>query len=220
MLQHLFLGFSLLGADWVLYVLILLSIVSVTILFERMSFYKSATKGADSFRKSLRDAVGAGEWDRAAQIARARVSELSGAKPDMESAMALALIQSRGQTSNPESLTEIASDSVVRARVQWEKSLSHLATIGNNAPFVGLFGTVLGIIKAFHDLSQQAGGGSGVAGVTAGIADALVATAVGILVAIPATAAFNHFQKKTKVAIQEAEALKSFLVGKLSAGSR
>lgn len=220
MLQHLFLGFSLLGADWVLYVLILLSVVSVTILFERMSFYKSVTRGADDFRKSLRDAVGAGEWDRAAQIARSRASELSSTKPDFESSMALALIQSRGQTTNPEVLGQIAGDSVVRARVQWERSLSHLATIGNNAPFVGLFGTVLGIIKAFHDLSQQAGGGAGVSGVTAGIADALVATAVGILVAIPATAAFNHFQKKTKVALQEAESLKSFLVGKIASGAR
>ena len=70
MLVKLFLGFSLLGAEWVLYVLILLSIFSVTILFERSFFYKSAQKGIEEFRKSLRDAVNSGEWDRALSIAR------------------------------------------------------------------------------------------------------------------------------------------------------
>jgi biopolymer transport protein ExbB len=73
---------------------------------------------------------------------------------------------------------------------------------------------VLGIIQAFHDLSSQAA--SGVQGVTAGISEALVATAVGILVAIPATIAYNMFTRKTKSAAQEAESLKSFLIGKIA----
>lgn len=214
MLSHLFLGFSLLGAEWVLYVLILLSVLSVTILFERNFFYKTAQKDIAGFRKNLRDAVNSGEWDRAAQIAKTRNAAQSTEKPDLETAMAQALLGSRGTTS-PEVLNELAQDHVVRARVKWERSLSVLATIGNNAPFVGLFGTVLGIIKAFHDLSQQGGGGAGVSGVTSGVADALVATAVGILVAIPAVVGFNLFQRRTKNAVSEAEALKSFLVGKI-----
>ena len=119
-----------------------------------------------------------------------------------------------GGKRSAEILTELAQDSVVRARIQWEKNLSVLATIGSNAPFVGLFGTVLGIIKAFHDLSQQAG--AGVQTVTSGISEALIATAVGILVAIPAAVAFNLFQRRVRFAVAEAEALKSFLVGKLA----
>jgi biopolymer transport protein ExbB len=220
MLGHLFLGFSLMGAEWVLYVLILLSIFSVTLLFERNFFYRSAQKGIEDFRKTLRDAVNSGEWDRALQIARTRNSAQNLEKPDLESAMAVALIGSRGPSASPEVLNELAQDHVVRARVKWEKSLSMLATIGNNAPFIGLFGTVLGIIKAFHDLSQQGGAGAGVSGVTSGVADALVATAVGILVAIPAVVGFNLFQRRTKAALSEAEALKSFLVGKIAGAGK
>jgi biopolymer transport protein ExbB len=98
--------------------------------------------------------------------------------------------------------------------MEWERNLSVLATIGNNAPFIGLFGTVLGIIKAFHDLSQQAT--TGAATVTSGISEALVATAIGLLVAIPAVIAFNLFQRRVKTALAEAESLKSFLVGKIA----
>lgn len=213
MLGKLFLGFSLLGAEWVLYVLIFLSIFSVTILFERSFFYRSALKGIDDFRKSLRDAVNSGEWDRALQIAKTRNAGQSREKPDLESAMATALLSERKGAA--EVLNELAQDHVVRAKVKWERSLAMLATIGNNAPFVGLFGTVLGIIKAFNDLSQQ-GASTGVSGVTAGVADALVATAVGILVAIPAVVGFNLYQRRTRSALSEAEALKSFLVGKIA----
>lgn len=205
------------GAEWVLYVLILLSIFSVTILFERSFFYRGALRGIEEFRKSLRDAVNSGEWERALQIAKTRSSGQALEKPDLESAMAAALLGERRGT--PEILNELAQDHVVRAKVKWERSLSMLATIGNNAPFVGLFGTVLGIIKAFNDLSQQTGG-TGVSGVTAGVADALVATAVGILVAIPAVVGFNLYQRRTRSALSEAEALKSFLVGKIAGSAK
>ncbi len=215
MLGKLFLGFSLLGAEWVLYLLVLLSIFSVTILFERRFFYLAAQKGIEEFRRALREAVNAGEWDRALSIAKTRTTSQAKEKPDLEAAMAVALLSERKGT--PEILNELAQDHVVRAKVKWERSLSLLATIGNNAPFVGLFGTVLGIIKAFNDLSQQ-GGSTGVSGVTGGVADALVATAVGILVAIPAVVGFNLFQRRTRSALSEAEALKSFLVGKIAGG--
>jgi biopolymer transport protein ExbB len=79
---------------------------------------------------------------------------------------------------------------------------------------LGLFGTVLGIIKAFHDLRQEAG--VGIQAVSSGISEALVATAVGILVAIPAVVAFNMFQRRVKASMNEAEALKSYLIGKLA----
>ncbi len=214
MLSNLFLGFSLLGADWVLYILIALSIVSIGLIVDRLLFYKSATRDLLGFRKSLRDAVGSGEWDRALQIAKTRTAaQRAENRPDLEAAMAEALIQSRS-VRNPEVLTQIASSPVIESRVAWEKKLTILATIGNNAPFIGLFGTVLGIIKAFHDLSQQAQ--TGVSGVTAGVSEALVATAVGIFVAIPAVVGYNTFQRRSKTALQEAEALKSYLIGKIA----
>jgi biopolymer transport protein ExbB len=217
MLSNIFLGMSLVGAEWVLYLLMLLSVFSVALMFERASFYRQATNGLEEFRRSVRAAATTGRWDEAQRVAQYRVDQQGRKAPDLESEMAAALLNHRthGKIS-PDVLTEVASDGVIRARIQWERNLSILATIGNNAPFIGLFGTVLGIIKAFHDLSQQAGGGAGVQGVTAGVSEALVATAVGILVAIPAVVAFNLYQRKTKAALAEAEALKSYLIGQLS----
>ncbi len=205
---------SLIGAEWVLYLLIALSIISITLIFERVRFYREATQGLTDFRSKVRQAAQSGQWTAATLLAEQRAKSHGAGAPDLESEMALALL-SQGKSS-PEVLSELAQDAVVRARLSWEKNLSVLATIGANAPFVGLFGTVLGIIKAFHDLSQQAGAGA--QGVTAGISEALIATAVGILVAIPAVVAFNLFQRKVKSGLAEAEALKSFLVGKIAGG--
>ena len=73
---------------------------------------------------------------------------------------------------------------IIQEKHKMDKGLVILGTLGNNAPFIGLFGTVIGIIKAFHDLAQNPEGGPSV--VMAGVSEALVATAVGILVAIPA----------------------------------
>src|SRR4051812_40722708 len=211
MLARLFLGFSLLGAEWVLYLLLVLSVLSVAIIFERILFYRQANQGIREFRDRLRSDATSGDLKNALEAARRR-SGPGGSPTDLESQMAVALLANgRGPA---EVLNEVAQDPVVRARLKWERNLAVLATIGANAPFVGLFGTVLGIIKAFHDLSQQ--GNTGAAMVTAGISEALVATAVGILVAIPAVVAFNAFQRRVKSALAEAEALKSFLIGKLA----
>ncbi len=78
-----------------------------------------------------------------------------------------------------------------------ERYLGSLATLGNISPFVGLFGTVLGIIRAFEAISKTGSGGLGT--VSAGIAEALVATAAGLFVAIPAVMAYNYFLGKVKL---------------------
>ncbi|OFZ19267.1 MAG: hypothetical protein A2X94_05800 [Bdellovibrionales bacterium GWB1_55_8] len=217
MLSKLFLGMSLIGAEWVLYLLVVLSIVSIAVIVERAQFYRSASGGLADFRRKLRQAVSEAKWTQARELAQARLAEARNAgKPaDLETEMSFALLEGGGQGEvSVEKLAETAQDSVLRNRVAWEGKLAILATIGSNAPFIGLFGTVLGIIKAFHDLSQQVGGGA--QGVTAGISEALVATGVGILVAIPAVVAFNLFQRRLKAGLGEAEALKCFLIGKIS----
>lgn len=216
MLSKLFLGMSLIGAEWVLYLLVLISVFSVALILERIRFYREAGRGLEEFRKGLRQAVTAGHWDEALKLARSRAEGT-----DLEAALALALLSKRtggGSAMSSEVLCEIAQDAMLRARLGWDKNLATLATIGANSPFVGLFGTVLGIIKAFHDLSQQVGAGAQT--VTAGISEALIATAVGIMVAIPAVVAFNLFQRKVKAAKTEAEALKSFLIGSIGLEGR
>jgi biopolymer transport protein ExbB len=99
-------------------------------------------------------------------------------------------------------------------RLRLERYLGILGTLGNNAPFIGLFGTVLGIIKAFADLSRS-GGGGGAAVVMAGISEALVATAVGLFVAIPAVMAFNIFQRLLKRVVGRSNSLANAIVAGL-----
>lgn len=218
MVSRLFLGISLIGAETVLYLLIVLSIVSVALILERVWFYRRASRGLIEFRQKVRLAAEGGRWPDVKRYAEERISRYPGVSLDMDTGLVLAMIPpDRGKTTPPSHnvLEELAHDGMIQARLAWEQNLVFLATIGSNAPFIGLFGTVLGIIKAFHSLSEQAG--TGVPTVTAGIAEALVATAVGILVAIPAVVAFNLFQRRIKSALSEAEALKSFLLGKLLA---
>ncbi len=104
---------------------------------------------------------------------------------------------------------ELMDGELVRQKARFEERLSFLGTLGNNAPFIGLFGTVLGIIKAFHDLSlndpTRAGGNA--SAVMAGISEALVATAVGLAVALPAVVAFNYFKAVVKRAVANSEAM-------------
>lgn len=90
-------------------------------------------------------------------------------------------------------------------RILLEKRLGILATFGNNAPFIGLFGTVLGIINAFHSLSKE-GNEFGVNVVMGGISEALIATATGLFVAIPCVIAYNYFVRKIKMILLEMEA--------------
>jgi biopolymer transport protein ExbB len=90
-----------------------------------------------------------------------------------------------------------------RERIRAERFLVILGTLGNNAPFIGLFGTVLGIIKAFHDLGRNQSGGA--SAVMAGISEALVATAIGLMVAIPAVVAYNAFQRAVRAQVARSD---------------
>lgn len=214
MISHFFLGLSLIGAQWVLYLLILLSIISVTLVIERLWFFGKASQGSQKYREKIRSAATHGNWEDVKKVTQEKVSRNPDFDGDLEGNLVQALIDSSSQKkSSLESLTELSQDVIIRGKLSWERNLSVLATIGTNAPFIGLFGTVLGIIKAFHDLSQQSA--TGAQTVTAGISESLVATAIGLLVAIPAVIAFNLFQRRVKSALAETEALKCFLIGKL-----
>jgi biopolymer transport protein ExbB len=111
---------------------------------------------------------------------------------------------------------------IAAERQTLERRLAYLGTLGNNAPFVGLFGTVIGVILAFEELGRAgatATGGTGQiasAAVMGAIAEALVATAVGIGVALPAVAAYNYFQRRITGLLDEAEILSNLVLAYLS----
>lgn len=112
---------------------------------------------------------------------------------------------------NSESIGAALSGYVKEEKMKLEKGLAVLATLGANAPFIGLFGTVLGIIRSFAYLSAQ----SGTATVMSGISQALFATAFGLFVAIPAVIAFNVFTKTIKDLVTKVEALRDIYISEL-----
>jgi biopolymer transport protein ExbB/biopolymer transport protein TolQ len=99
-----------------------------------------------------------------------------------------------------------------------ERHLTSLATLGNISPFVGLFGTVIGIMRAFEAISRT--GSGGLASVSAGIAEALVATAAGLFVAIPAVTAYNYFISRIKTCVTEMDGAASELITRLTRAAR
>jgi biopolymer transport protein ExbB len=98
-------------------------------------------------------------------------------------------------------------------RMRMERGLAVLATVGSNAPFIGLFGTVLGVIQAFHDLAAAQHEAS--EAVMAGIAEALVATGIGLAVAIPAVVLYNLFNRWVKSRMSRADSLADLVIAKL-----
>jgi len=129
------------------------------------------------------EAAGEHKGSHTAQVVSAGILEYRGAK-ESESDPAIAF----------ERVTSALEDAKVEALVEMKRGLGILATIGSTAPFIGLFGTVVGIINAFQGIART--GTGGMAAVSGGIAEALVATALGIFVAIPAVVAFNSFTGK------------------------
>jgi biopolymer transport protein ExbB len=197
------LAFMLLGSEWVLWLLLGLSVVSVAVMVERAIFLR-ARGDADALARELRALLRGGDLEGARQAVSGRTA------PAAVVAAAGLDHYDRG----PDAVGEAMAGAKARLRVDMERNLGVLGTLGNNAPFIGLFGTVLGIIKAFADLSRNSGGGAGA--VMAGISEALVATAIGLLVAIPAVVAFNFFQGKVRKTLARVDVVAHMLLASFS----
>jgi biopolymer transport protein ExbB/biopolymer transport protein TolQ len=109
----------------------------------------------------------------------------------------------------------VISGGIKERRKGYESGLLFLGTLGNNSPFIGLFGTVLGIVTAFRELAGAAGNAAGMNNVMGGIAEALVATAIGILVALPAVIAYNVFTKKTQDLEENVQSIGSLILAQM-----
>ncbi len=201
-----FLQLMLTSAEWVLWLLSALSVVSVGLMLERLVyFFTHRLQGSEGLAVKL----ARGELD----VVRAAVEGQKG----MEAAVVREGLASMDK--GADTVEQVIASTMSRERPQYERYLSVLGTLGNNAPFVGLFGTVIGIIKAFHDLGlANAKGGAAIQQtVMAGISEALVATAVGLAVAIPAVVAYNAYLRWLKTLTARANALGHALVGHLRA---
>jgi biopolymer transport protein ExbB len=207
-----FLQFALVGAEWVLWLLVVLSVLSVYVMLERFLFFRGVA-GADKLvRRPLLAALADGDFAQARKL-------VSGARGTGARIVAEMLENERhGPAAVEAALNATRSDE----RLRLERNLSFLGTLGANAPFIGLFGTVLGIIRAFKDLADSGlkPGGESSTAVMAGISEALVATAVGLVVAIPAVVAYNVYQRRVKRTLGEAESLAQSALGLIGAHQR
>lgn len=189
------LGITALGTEWVLWLLIGLSIVSFAVIIERSIFFYRIHLDIVSFSERLTKALEANDWEQ--------VTKICEESPALACQTVLRGVaaKSRGAHAMEESMTGF----MIGQKQKLDHGLMILGTLGNNAPFIGLFGTVLGIIIAFRDLALNPQGGAAV--VMRGISEALIATAVGLIVAIPAVIAYNFFQRLVKRQIGAAEAI-------------
>lgn len=172
-----------------------LSVFSVGMIADKHRRFRSASRQSEMFkpvfkkflhggeRQELIDAAREHQNSYVAQVVSAGILEYDGVR------------QSGGDpVASLELVTSALRDSMSETLIQLKRGLGFLATVGSTAPFIGLFGTVVGIINAFRSIAATGSGGMSV--VSGGIAEALVSTALGIFVAIPAVVAFNHFTGK------------------------
>lgn len=183
------------GGTVVLVILLALSVLSIGIIIERLVYFRRRRVDAVALARDVQKKLVAGD--------RGGLAAMLATLPSIEAQALHDAIS--WYDAGPEAFDEMLKKGLADRRAEFESGLVFLGTLGNNAPFVGLFGTVLGIIVSFRELASAAqnvagaSGGGGMNNVMSGIAEALVSTAVGILVAVPAVIFFNIFQKKTVV---------------------
>ena len=199
------LGLPIFNTEWVLWLLLSLSALSIGIMIERAFFYRRHRVDIGALRAEFSRLLDAGDFDGAARLLAAHDSLETN----------VVLFGLRKHALGPDSVEQLVAGAARTEQARFERRLPFLATIAANAPFIGLFGTVLGIIRAFRDLVGNMSQASDA--VMAGIAEALIATAVGLLVAIPAVVAFNVFKSKVKRLADNANLLAATLLASLKA---
>lgn len=210
MLTNILLRLTFVGAEWVLWVLVLLSVISVALIVERVLYFMNHKVDGEALGQQLETLLQEGNvrgaWDLVNGSDCIEHEVIAAGLPALR----------RGATACSEAMLGAKA----RMKPVLDARLSLLATIGSNAPFIGLLGTVLGIVKAAHDLT---GGGTGQGdpnAVMAGVFEALVATAVGLFVAIPAVVAYNLLQRRVKITISQVDSLAHLVLANVRSESR
>jgi biopolymer transport protein ExbB/biopolymer transport protein TolQ len=183
-------------AKIVVIVMFLMSAWSVGIMIDRFLMFSAARKQSRIFVHQVAGALREGKLDEAISIAeRNKKSHIAKVV-----ATGLSEFQAASSTVGEEEVVEAAKRGLERSQAivhaELKRGLSGLATIGATCPFVGLFGTVVGIMNAFKGIQTEKA--TGLAAVAGGISEALVSTAIGLFVAIPAVWAYNYFTNKVE----------------------
>ena len=186
-------SFAMMGATWIMWLLVGLSVGGLAVALERAVYL---FRTSDNLRRLKAEVLA---FLRGGNIRGAR-ERLAQSRAVEAYVVAAGLQDDEGSASAEERMGGAAQ----MAKLRMERRLAFLGTLGANAPFLGLLGTVIGIIRAFHELNDSAG--KVTAGLMAQVGEALVATAIGILVALPAIAFFNFFQRIIKGRLARADA--------------
>ncbi len=175
----------------VIFCLVALSIFSVAVMFNKYRRFRSTSRESQIFKPLFAKFIHGGEVQELIDAARLHP------KSHVAQVVLAGILEYEGvreaggdPVASLELVTSALRDSISETLIQLKQGLGFLATVGSTSPFVGLFGTVAGIINAFRNIAATGSGGMSV--VSGGIAEALVTTALGIFVAIPAVAAFNY----------------------------
>lgn len=181
----------------VLWILLVLSVLSIGMILERYFALKKVSAESERIRARVKVALQSNSLEDVEDLAK---------DPNSIEGRAAGYALKHMKGSGSKGLEEVFNSFALTERPDLEKHLGFLATVGSNAPYVGLFGTVLGIMKAFNDLATAPEAGQQT--VMAGISMALVATAAGLFVAIPAVASYNYYSKKVKGIFHNLESVK------------
>ncbi len=196
------------GHQATLWILIILSIFSIAFIIERVFALGGVLKKSTAVSQRIKDTLRSNSLKEIDDIARDK---------DSLEGRALSYGLRHVKEYGSKGLEEIFNSYAQVERPALERRLNFLATVGSNAPFIGLLGTVFGIMEAFKGLATSTGE---IQGVLMGISQALVATATGLIVAIPAVIAYNFFQKRVKTIMQSLESTRDLCVAYAKATSK
>jgi biopolymer transport protein TolQ len=181
----------------VVFLLMILSVVSVGMILERLFVLRKINSESARVRGRIKLALQANSVEDVEDIAK---------DPHTIEGRAANYALRHMKDSGSAGMEEVFNTFALTERPELEKRLGFLATVGSNAPYIGLFGTVLGIMKAFQDLAKAPEAGQQT--VMAGISMALIATAAGLFVAIPAVVFYNYFSRQVRTIFQSLESVK------------
>ena len=188
-------------SSFTLVILLLCSVLAVTAFIERWWYIRKCSIDTSKFMEKIELFIEKNAYDEA-------ITHCDKNPVPISNVIRVGIINRKKDKAD---IGELMESKKMEERVKMDSWLGILGTLGNASPFIGLFGTVVGIIKAFQDLAKSGSGGPTI--VAKGIAEALVATAGGLVVAIPCVIAYNYFQRKIKEMTVEVDvAMKRLLV--------